>query len=203
MNKLIIIGAGGHGRVVADIAQRVGSYDEISFLDDAEPTAGFGYAYLGKIDDFHKFIDAYDMFVAIGNNDIRKTITIKLAEKHARLATIVAPDAVIGNNVTVGVGSVILSGVVVNTGSKIGKGVIVNAGSILDHDCVVEDFCHIAVGARLCGSVFVGANSWIGAGTTAKSNVRICNNCTVEIGSAIVSDLKEPGPYAGIPAKMY
>ena len=200
MDKLMIIGAGGHGRVVADVVRKEGLYTEIAFLDDAVP-AGFAYPCLGKVMEFEKYAKDYDVFVAIGNNRIRRKITETVKSQGGHLVTIVSPDAVIGSGVTVGVGSVVLPRAVVNTGTRIGDGVIINTASALDHDCVVGNFSHIAVGAHLSGSVHIGENTWMDAGAVAQANVHICNDCKVCVGSAVNCDLEEPGIYAGVPAK--
>lgn len=201
MDKLIIIGAGGHGRVVADTVKRGGVYEQIAFLDDVAPAKSFPYTYLGKIEEFTQYADTYDVFVAIGNNQIRRKITEKLKKNSAKFATIIDPSAIIGSDVSAGAGSVILSRAVVNTGSRIGEGVIINTASVLDHDCKVGDFCHIAVGGCLGGAVHVGDNTWIDAGVAVKTHVHICRDCKIEVGSAVNCDLEEPGTYCGIYAK--
>lgn len=201
MKKLIILGAGGHGRVVADVAARTGVYEEIAFLDDGYPGDDFRYAYLGKCQDAEKYVAEYEMVVAVGNNQVRKMLFNQLKQIGASIATIIAMDAIIGSDVEIGEGTVVLSGTVVNTGTRIGRGVILNTASSADHDCVVEDFCHVAVGARLCGAVHIGESSWIGAGVTVKNHTSICADCVVGVGAAVVSDLIESGVYVGVPAK--
>lgn len=201
MNKLIIVGTGGHGRVVADVAKRSGLYEAVAFLDDVAPSKDFAYTYLGRIEDFPKYAHNYDLVVAIGNNRIREKITRLLKEQGAKMATVVDPDAIIGSDVTIGPGSVILPRAVVNTGTVIGEGVIINTASTLDHDCVLGDFCHIAVGASLAGAVTVGARTWIDAGAVVKTHIRICDDCKIEVGSAVNCDLNEACAYAGVPAK--
>lgn len=201
MNKLLILGAGGHGRVVADVAQRGKAYDEIAFLDDVEPYNVCDYPCLGKCSDFEKHIDTYEMIVAIGNNAVRRQVTKNLQAKGATLATVIAPDAIIGAGVQIGAGTVVLSGSIVNTGSVIDEGVLLNTSSVLDHDCRVGAFSHIAVGAKLSGSVYIGENTWIDAGVAVKPNVRICDNCKVCVGSAVDCDLTESGIYTGVPAR--
>ena len=201
MDKLIIIGAGGHGRVVADVVRRDGLYKEIAFLDDAIPAVGFGYPYLGKVAEFEKYANDYDVFVAIGNNQIRRKITETVKGQGGRVVTVIASEAIVGSGVTIGVGSVILPRAVVNAGTCIGNSVIINTASVLDHDCVVGDFSHIAVGASLSGSVHIGENTWIDAGAVVKTNVRICDGCKVDVGSAVNCNLEEPGNYTGVPAR--
>ena len=204
MNKhkdLIVIGAGGHGRVVADIAARTGDYQAIAFLDDIEPPQTFPYLYLGKCDTAEKYLDAYDIVVAIGNGEVRQKIMLSLAEHGAGFATIIAPDAIVAADVRIGVGSVVCPGAVVNTGTVIGQGVIINTASSVDHDCKIDDFCHVAVGARICGTVSVGERSWIGAGATVINNVTVCSGCMIGAGAVVVNDIETDGTYFGVPAR--
>ncbi len=192
MNKLVVIGAGGHGRVVADVAKLCG-YDDILFLDDSNSSLSSG-----KVSDYIKY-DA-DFFVAIGNCNVRKKFQNMIVESGRRLAALIHPNAVIGSNVTVGKGTVVMAGAVINTGTTIGEGVIINTSSSVDHDCVIEDFCHISVGAHIAGTVHIGANSMICAGATVINNINICNNCTVGAGAVVIDDIKSSGVYAGVPA---
>lgn len=204
MNKykdLIIIGAGGHGRVVADIAARVGNYQSIAFLDDKELPQTFPYPYLGKCDTAEKYLDAYDIAVAIGNGEVRQRIMVSLAEHGAHFATIIAPDAVIAADVRIGAGTIILPGTVINTGTVIGKGAIINTASSVDHDCSIGDFCHVAVGAHICGTVHVGHRTWVGAGATVINNITICSDCMIGAGAVVVNDIETSGLYVGVPAK--
>lgn len=203
MNKksLLIIGAGGHGRVVADIATRTGTYEKIAFLDDAVPAEGFPYAYLGKCETAGQYLNGYALVVAIGNCAVRKKLMQALAADGARFATVIAPDAVIAPDVTIGAGSVICPGVVANTGARIGQGVIVNTCASVDHDCVIENFCHVAVGARVCGTVQIGEGTWIGAGATVINNLSICPACMIGAGAVVVKDIQTAGTYVGVPAR--
>ena len=87
-------------------------------------------------------------------------------------------------------------------GAKIGQGCIINTASSVDHDCVLGDFVHVAVGAHLCGTVTIGNATWIGAGATVSNNVNICGECTIGAGAVVVKDITEPGTYIGVPARI-
>ena len=151
-NKLIILGAGGHGRVVADVAVTLGYYSEILFLDDADIVEK-NIAVIGKIADFVRYIDSADFFVAVGNNETRKKLFERLKSHDANVVSLVHPNAVVCRDVTLGAGCVVMAGSVVNTGSKIGNGVIINTSSSVDHDCLIGDFSHVSVGVHLAGVV--------------------------------------------------
>lgn len=197
MRKLAIIGASGHGKVVADIARKNG-YKEIVFLDDDESIHECGgYPVIGKSSEAGT-IDA-DIIVGIGNAGIRKRIQESVPEE--KLVTLIHPDAVIAEDVAIGVGTVVIAGAVINSGASIGKGCIINTCSSVDHDCVVGDYVHIAVGSHLCGAVSVGSGTWIGAGATVSNNISVCPDCMIGAGAVVVNDIQECGTYVGVPAR--
>ncbi len=200
MNKLMILGAGGHGRVVAEIAQLSGRYTDIAFLDDKVPEAKFPYSYVGICEEFTDYLKDYDFFIAIGNASIRHRLQIKVEEAGGRIVTLIHPAAIISKDVMIGKGTVVMAGAIVNTGTQIGNGVILNTASSVDHDCVVEDFCHVSVGAHLCGTVHLGAGTWVAAGATVINNVTICSDCLIGAGATVTHDLLNAGIYKGTPA---
>lgn len=197
MRKLAIIGASGHGKVVADIARKNG-YSEIVFLDDDESIHECGgYPVIGKSSEAGT-IDA-DAIIGIGNAGVRKQIQESIPDE--KLVTLIHPDAVVAEDVVIGKGTVVMAGAVINPGVRIGKGCIINTCSSVDHDCIVDDFVHVAVGSHLCGTVNVGAGTWIGAGVTVNNNVFICPDCMIGAGAVIVNDIWECGTYVGVPAR--
>lgn len=194
--RLIIIGASGHGKVVADIASLNG-YKNIVFLDDDESVKECGgYPVIGK----SSAVDADGvLFVAIGNSEIRKQIMDRYKDMH--FPVLIHPNAVIADGVEIGDGTVIMAGAVINSGSKLGKGIIVNTCSSIDHDCKINDFVHIAVGAHLCGTVNVGNGTLIGAGATVINNITICDGCKIGAGATVIKSIEESGTYVGVPAR--
>ena len=142
--SLLIIGAGGHGHVVAEIAYALGY--SVSFLDDKSPEA------VGTISEMQKYINQYDaLFIAIGNNALRKQLTEKAAASDIRPVTLIHPSAYISMSATIGEGTVIAPHAVVHTNCSIGKGCILSVGAIVDHDAVVEPFVHMDAGS-ICKS---------------------------------------------------
>lgn len=197
MRKLVIIGASGHGRVVADIAVKNG-YRDIVFLDDDENIHECGgYPIVGK-SSAAQIIDA-DVIVGIGVASVRKQIQESISEE--KLITLIHPDAVVARDVVIGAGTVVMAGAVINPGARIGKGCIINTCSSVDHDCEIGDYVHIAVGSHLCGTVTVGEGTWIGAGATVSNNIFVCPDCTVGAGTVIVKNIHLAGTYAGVPAR--
>ncbi|WP_307449358.1 acetyltransferase [Paenibacillus sp. V4I3] len=203
MNKiLLIIGASGHGKVVADIAIKMNNWQSIAFLDDNESIRTcVGLGVIGKSDDAFRFKDDAEFFVAIGNNSTRKKIQEKLETDGASVVSLVHPRAVIGTDVEIGAGTVVMAGVVINSSTKIGKGCIINTCSSLDHDNVMEDYVHISPGVTTAGSVIVGHGSWLGIGSTVINNITICSACIVGAGAVVVKDITESGTFVGVPAR--
>ena len=198
MKQLVIIGASGHGKVVADIAKKNG-YEEIVFLDDNEELRECGqYPVAGKSEKYKEY--AGDVFVAIGNAQIRQRISESIQEKN--IPVLVHPGAIVADDVFLGEGTVVMAGAVINPGTVIGKGCIINTCSSVDHDGSVGDYVHIAVGAHLSGTVAVGSRSWIGAGAIASNNVSICEDCMIGAGAVVVKNISKEGTYVGCPAKL-
>lgn len=195
MKKLVVIGAGGHGKVVADIAKAC-EYEEIIFLDDSDTTCA-----IGKVCDYGHYMEEYGFIVAIGNSKVREKLQNKLLENGCQIVTLIHPNAIVGSNVSIGIGTVVMAGTVINTGTKIGNGVIVNTSSSVDHDNVVRDYCHISVGAHLAGTVSIGKHTWIGAGAIVSNNISICEECMIGAGAVVVKNIEDRGTYIGVPAR--
>ena len=194
MNRLIIIGASGHGKVVADIAELNG-YTDIVFLDDDERAKECaGWPVVGKTSE----APAGEVFVAVGDAETRRRLTEEYRER--KHPVLIHPAAVVASDVRIGEGSVVMAGAVINAGARIGRGAIVNTSSSIDHDCILGDFVHVAVGAHLCGTVIVENNTWIGAGATVSNNVNICGDCIIGAGAVVVTSISEKGTYFGVPA---
>lgn len=195
MKRLIIIGASGHGKVIADIAIKNG-YEDIVFLDDninVKECAGFPV--IGTSSQAFDMVE--DKIIAIGNPKVRESMQSKL-----ETVSLIHPDAVISRRVEIGKGTVIMAGAVINSDVKIGNGCIINTGSSVDHDCVIEDYAHISVGAHVAGTCIIGQRTWIGAGATVSNNVTICSDCMIGAGAVVVSNIDEKGTYIGVPAKV-
>lgn len=200
MKNLVIIGASGHGKVVADIASLNG-YENIVFLDDNKGIEKCGrYNVVGNSGNISDY--DCDFFVAIGNFKVREQIMEKLEQSGKNIATLIHPSAVVGQDVSVGVGSVVMAGAVINPCTTIGKGCIVNTCSSIDHDNVISDYVHVSVGAHLAGTVQIGAHTWIGVGATVSNNISICNDNMIGAGAVVVKDIKTSGTYIGVPAKI-
>lgn len=196
-NQIIIIGAGGHGRVCAEIAELNG-YQTVSFLDDSASKEGIAS---GKTYEYAKYLKDYDFFVALGDNGQRKSFLTRILNANGSVATLIHPNSTVSAKATVGAGSVVMAGAVINPYTVVGIGAIINTASSLDHDNFIGDYAHIGVGAHLAGTVHIGNGAFIGAGTTIINNVTVCEDSVVGAGATVIKDIREKGTYVGIPAR--
>lgn len=203
MKRLAILGASGHGKVVADTAECCG-WQSVEFFDDAWPAlqdngewlvVGDTTTLMGRLADFD------GVLVAIGNNRTRHAKLLELQAAGARLATLIHPAATVSRYATIGKGTVVFAGAVVNADTRVNLGGILNTGCSIDHDCVLGYAVHISPGARLAGGVQVGNLSWIGIGASVRQLVLIGERVMVGAGSAVVGDISNDVTVAGVPAK--
>lgn len=203
MNKLLIIGASGHGRVIADIACKMNKWEEINFLDDDDNIKStLGINVIGKSSNAHSYIRDNDFFVAIGNNKTREKIQNQLETMGASITTLIHPNVTIGQQVKIEIGTAIMAGVIINCCSNIGKGCIINTGVTIDHDNIIGEYAHLSPGVHLAGAVSIGKGTWMGIGSIVSNNIIIANDCIIGAGAVVVKDIiEEAGTYVGIPAK--
>ena len=163
MKKLLILGAGGYGQTIYDLAQQLGCYDKIAFLDDTKANTG---SVLGKCDEFLSFADAAtEMYPAFGNNETRMALMARLMENGIRVPVLVHPSAYVSPTATLFSGVTVLPKAVVNTGVMVKTGCIINIGALIDHDSIIEDGCHLAPGAIVKAENRIPAGSKIDSGT--------------------------------------
>lgn len=195
--SLRIIGAGGHGKVVADVADAMG-VTNIVFLDDRFPSLQNVGRFIvsGGI----KESSGRNRFCAIGSNVVRERMFDQLDLLDSPVLK--HPSAIVSPSVHFGAGTVLVAGVIVNADAAVGKGVILNTGCSVDHDCVLEDFVHVSPGVRLAGGVTVGARSWIGIGAVVREGVVIGADVVVAAGAAVVTNIPAGARVGGVPAKQ-
>lgn len=202
-DKLVLIGAGGHGKVAADIAKLTGHWNVIQFLDDDPNLKKVNEIdVVGVVSGLRLLVRDHDMFVSIGNAHKRKQITEIIEKYHASIPSLTHPSAIIAKNVKIGRGSMIAAGTVININSTIGKSCIVNTGANIGHDNSIGEYSHVASGCTLAGTVAVGNNTWIGCGSVVSNNINIVSNSIIGAGTVVVKDLEIPGTYVGNPAKF-
>lgn len=201
--NICIIGAGGHGCVVADIARKNG-YNNIYFIDDNKKThESESYEIIGSTSDIDKIYqnDKTDFFIAIGNNQIRENIYKFLRKKNIKQPILIHPSAVIDPSVQIDEGTVVMANVVINANATIGRGCIINTAATVDHDCNVGNFVHISPGVHIAGTVRLGNRDWIGIGSSIINNINICEDVIVGGGTTIIDNINSPGKYVGLPIR--
>lgn len=171
---LLILGAGGHGKSVAEAALLGGLWDQVVFLDDAWPEVitALGCEVRGKVADIAKVAhECNGAIAAVGNNAVREQWMDLIEQAGVELVSIVHPKAWVSPSAEVGAGTAVMAGAVVGTVSTVGRGVIINANATVDHDVVMEELSHIGVGVQLAGGVRVGARAWLQAGSSCGYHV--------------------------------
>jgi len=204
-NKLSIVlyGAGGHGKVVADAVEREGRFAIAGFLDDRATGDCFGISVLGGRDLIPtlkgKGIDG--AIVSIGAGDVRQSVQRRLKEAGLGIVTICHPSAQVARGASIGEGTVLMPGAVVGPDAVVGEGCIINTSATVDHDCTIGAFTHIAPGAHLAGGVRIGAHTHIGIGSSVKEEVTIGSNVMIGAGSVVIDHLPDNCTAYGVPAK--
>ena len=201
--KLVIIGAGGHGKVAADCAEALQRYDEIVFLDSgfAHRTVVGPWAIVDKPEEFLAYAaDNSEFFVAIGDNQARHQWLKQLLAANVNIATLVHPNAYVSKHSQIGSATLISAQAAVNPFTSIGIGCIVNTGACVDHDCHVADAVHIAPGCHIAGGVTIGELSFIGIGSSVMQQINIGKNCTLGAGSVVIRSIKDDALAYGVPA---
>lgn len=203
--RLLIVGAGGHGRVVADIAVATGRWGNIAFADDCYPAQSKlqNIPILTTVDLAQSLFPRFsNVIVAIGDNKVRLRLSERFEKQGFSLVTIVHPSAVVASDVQLGKGTVIFANAVVNVGANVGNACIVNTGATVDHDCILDDGVHISPGSSLGGHVKVGKCSWFGIGSCAIQQVSVGEHTVIGAGAAVVSDIGSNVTAVGVPAKQ-
>lgn len=162
MKRLLIIGAGGHGQVIKEVAQDINVYDQIDFLDDYNKNA------IGKINDLSKFSTNIDVFCGIGNNEIRQTILTQVKQMGFNIPTLIHPTAYISPSTKIEVGVVVEPKAIVNANTVIKEGTIVSIGAIIDHDAIIEEYVHVNTGSICKAGSKVKAKTKLEAGEVIK-----------------------------------
>lgn len=203
MTTLVIIGAGGHGRVVADCAQQLGTYQNIVFLDDCfdKTTISGNWEIVGEVNNFHKYISHSDFIIAFGNNQLRAKTFRDLHKANANIITLIHPSATISPLAVIGKGVMICANAAINIGAKIADGCIINTSATVDHDCLLEPYIHISPGVNIAGGVNIGQYSWLGIGSTVIESLCLAENTQIAAGAVVTRSTQANSLYLGVPAK--
>lgn len=202
MNRLALLGAGGHGKVVADAALLAG-WQDVVFFDDAWPHLQVNghWAVVGDMAALAERLHEFDgVLVSIGQCVTRWQKHQVLKAAGAKFATVVHPQACVSPYATLGPGTVVMAGAVVNIDAEVGAASIINTGASVDHDCTLADGVHVCPGAHLSGNVTIGACSWIGVGAAVRQGVDIGPGVMVGVGAVVVKHIPAGLTVVGNPA---
>jgi sugar O-acyltransferase (sialic acid O-acetyltransferase NeuD family) len=194
--KLAIIGAGGHGKVVGEIAL-LNQYETIDFFDDRfREIKSFPFTIVNTFDYLKVHLKDYDaFFVAIGNNQIRSEKIEWFKNHKMNIISLIHPKSTFSKFSSLGIGTCVMANAVVNPGTLIKEGVIINTSSSVDHDCVIEDFAHISPNCSLSGDVRIGKFTHLGTGTSVYPGVHIGNDVKTGIGSRVFKNILDQTIY--------
>jgi sugar O-acyltransferase (sialic acid O-acetyltransferase NeuD family) len=199
----LIVGAGGHGRVVADAALSSRSWDTVAFLDDRASPRPLDLEVVGALADLEQIAARFDhIALGVGDNRARWTLYTRCVQARREHVVIAHASAAISPYARIGAGTVIFAQAVVNPGAVLGGACIVNSAASIDHDCTLGDAVHVSPGANLAGNVRVGARTWIGIGACVRQGITIGADVIVGAGSVVVSDVGQAVTVFGVPAKV-
>lgn len=202
--KLLIAGAGGHGRVVADAAADTGAWQDIAFLDDRYPEIAqvSDWRVAGTLGDLERIAPGFQAFIAaFGDSVLRLQCLERARSAGLKIATIVHPRAAVSSRARLGAGTVVFAAAAVNAGALLGSGCIVNTGATIDHDCELGDGVHICPGVNVAGNVRIGDSSWIGIGSCVIQGICIGQRATIGAGAVIIRDVADGLTMVGNPAR--
>ena len=193
--KLGIIGAGGHGKVVGDIALSL-NYNQIFYFDDINKSKEIKFLgdYAGKINKINEY-KTIPFIVAIGDNNKRKEIFFELIKKEYKIISLIHPSSFVSKYAKIGKGTAVMPKTVINASTKISNSCIINTSSSIDHDCSINSFCHICPGVNIAGGVKIGKMSFIGIGSKIIQNIRIGSNVTIGAGTIVYKDISSNTKY--------
>lgn len=202
-NRVLIIGAKGHAKVIMDILMSNG-YEISGLIDDFSVHETMNQRVIGTMRDLKTLYDrkvAEKAFVAVGDNDSRKRLTSDVLEAGFELVNAISNFSCVSKWAQIGIGVAVMPGAIINADACIGNGVIINTGATVDHDCIVGDFAHAAPGTILTGKVEIGEGTFLGAGTKVIPRIHIGKWVIAGAGSLIVRDIPDGLKIAGAPAK--
>ncbi|MBW3003740.1 acetyltransferase [Candidatus Woesearchaeota archaeon] len=208
MDKIIIVGGGGHAKVVISILQKNNNYEIVGYTDMEDRGNMLGVRYIGDDNILEKLkqegcSSAAVGIGSIGDISIREKVWNKLKDLGFNLPAIISKDAVVNNDVSIGQGTVVMDGAVIQPGTVIGECCIINTRSSIDHDCEIKDFVHVAPGVTLSGGVKIGKHSHLGMGANVIQYLNIGDKCIIAAGATVIKDCEDNKRYRGVPAKEF
>jgi acetyltransferase EpsM len=205
MGDLVLWGAGGHGKVVLDIASAMGAFGAISFIDDA--SEGLAHEFCGcEVSEASRYLQSLNKarsqyVVSIGRNELRAACFQRAFEHGLLPVTLVHPSAVISPSAQLDDGTVVMARAVINASAQVGKNCIVNTAAVVEHDCRVGDHVHLSPGVLLGGDVTVHSFAHVGIGAIALPGVEIGEGAIVGAGAVVLDSVPAGATYVGVPAR--
>jgi len=196
MDKILLIGAGGHARSCIDVIESVGQFEIAGLVEKDESMihANLGYPIIGIDSELKKLREKYShTLITVGqikSSKVRVKLYQRLKELNFTLPVIISPKAYVSKHAQIGEGTIIMHGVIVNANVTIGNNCILNNKSLIEHDAIIGNHCHIATGAIINGEVSVGDKTFIGSGVITKQSISIGNNCVIGAGVVLKSDVE-------------
>jgi len=207
MTRLVVVGGGGHAKVVIAIIRKLEDLAVEGYVDPHDMGIVLGAPYLGNDSSLQVLVDEKGVGAAAlgvghpSDSTRRRSVAERLKSLGYSLPEVVSPNAVVSPDVSLGAGAVVMDGVVINCGSQIGECAIVNTGAVVEHDCRIGSYVHIAPGATICGGADVGAGTLVGAAAVVLPGCRIAPDSTIGAGAAVTRPCVESGVYIGVPAR--
>jgi sugar O-acyltransferase (sialic acid O-acetyltransferase NeuD family) len=207
MKKILIVGGGGHAKVVASILNKHQEWTPVGYTDPVNRGPLLGLPYLGTDESIPSIISKLSLSAAaIGLGQlteftIRKELVARVQSLGLNLPPIISPDAIVNEMVKIGLGAIIMDGVILQPDVEIGHFSIINTGSSVDHGCKIGEYTFIAPGVTLSADVKLGKSVFIGTGTCVIQGVVITDNTTIGSGAVVANNIEQNGTYIGVPAK--
>jgi len=207
MDVIVVIGGGGHAKVVISILRKLELYRILGYTDLKDNGTLSGVPYLGSDRELAALAvgpERLNAVLAVGQLGLgmhRCDLWTRLQSPALSFPLIASPNAIVNELVAGGEAAVVMDGAVINSGATLGMGAIVNTNSTIEHDVILAEWVHVAPGATICGGATIGRFSIIGAGATVIEGIKIAADCIVGAGAIVVHDLTEPGTYVGSPAR--
>ncbi len=206
MEKIVLIGAGGHCKSILDSLLELKTYDVVGITDMKNNFEIMGVKVIGSDDILERLFNsgvrnAFISLGSIGDTSVRRSIYNNLKKIGFKLPTIIDKTAIVSKYAIIGEGVFIGKGAIVNSNAYIGNNAIINSGAIVEHDCRVEEFVHIAPGTTMSGAVYIGSNSHIGTGANIIQGISIGKNCVVGAGSVVVKNIEDNSKIYGNPGR--
>lgn len=202
--KNYIIGYSGHAYVVIDTLLSMNIF-LLGYCEKSEKRNNpYQLDFLGDESDSSVLdkIESGNVYLGIGKNSIRKALYEQLSLRKIQMPFAAHKNAIVSRSAGISEAAVIMPGAIINSQSRIGRGVICNSASVIEHECIIGDFSHIAPGAVLAGGVTVGTNSFIGANAVVREGVKIGNNVIVGAASVVIRDVSDDLKIVGNPQKI-